>query len=325
MLEFLEGSSQTLEFQVDKILGADLPHSVERSTHRYNCAFPRFEFCEATNFLDALEAKEREFGRPPLAVIHNGACSATTETDPEVFRTLNVESSQELFRYCARKSVPFLYASSASVYGDGSLGFDDSVDKNSQYRPLNLYGQSKHRFDSWVLEQEKRPPAWFGLRYFNVFGPFERHKAGQASIFYWGRDQIEKNGEIKLFRSHREDLEDGLQQRDFVSVFDVLRVTVGLLKLALCEPELPGNGLFVNVGRGAAATWVETATSLFQAMEKETSLSFVDMPAALRKHYQNYTCADLSTLHQLGLTEPFLSLEEGFRRSLDRLGERPGC
>ena len=322
VLEFLEKQPQTSGLHVDRIVGADLPHTVERSTHGRNVEFSNYEFYPADSILATLEAKEKEFGSPPLAVIHNGACSATTETDPEVFRTLNVESSQELFRYCVKKGVPFLYASSASVYGDGSLGFEDSFEKNAQYSPLNLYGRSKHQFDSWVLEQTERPPTWFGLRYFNVFGPFERHKKGQASIFYWGRDQIEKTGGIKLFRSHRDEIEDGKQRRDFVSVFDVMRVTVGLLKLALTNPELDGNGRFVNVGRGEAATWLETSRALFRALDQPEQISFIDMPNALRQHYQNYTCAELSTLHNLGLTEPFLSLEDGFRKSLVRLGER---
>ena len=282
-------------------------------------AFENYRFELAEDELARLSQVEREWGSPPVAVLHNGACSSTTETDPEVFRTLNVESSQQLFDYCTEKGIPFLYASSASVYGDGTRGFSDKIERNSEFQPLNLYGRSKHQFDSWVLQQEKRPPAWFGLRYFNVFGPFEEHKKGQASVLHWGRRQIEETGSLKLYRSHRADIADGEQKRDFVSVFDVVRVTLQLLHLALTSPKLEENGLFVNIGRGEAATWLETADALFTAMGKAPRIQFVDMPEQLQTHYQNFTQADLSTLHELGLTERFLSLEEGFSRSLPEM------
>jgi ADP-L-glycero-D-manno-heptose 6-epimerase len=318
-LEFLEGSPQTLEFGVKRVLGADLEGSLERQTHQSVKDHPDYHFCLAQDFLETLVAKEDEFGTPPIAIIHNGACSSTTETDPEIFRTLNVESSQALFNYCSERQLPFLYASSASVYGDGSLGFSDAVAKNSLYSPLNLYGRSKHNFDSWVLEQEQKPPTWFGLRYFNVFGPFEEHKLSQASVLHWGRSQIESSGRIKLFKSHRPEIGDGEQKRDFVSVFDVIRVTLELLKRSLEIPDLPHNGLFVNIGRGEAATWIETAEALFRSLGRVPQIEFIDMPPQLQEHYQNYTEADLATLHSLGLTQPFLTLQEAFERSLRRM------
>lgn len=313
VLEILESQDLTL----DHLVGTDLAKSLDRPTHQRNSEFSNFHFCTADQFLNELEKREDQWGAPPIAVIHNGACSSTTETDPEVFRTLNVESSQNLFRYCAQKQVPFLYASSASVYGDGQLGFSDALDKNETYSPLNLYGQSKHRFDTWVSQQTERPPVWFGLRYFNVFGPHEEHKMGQASILHWGTRQIRETGTLKLFRSHRSDIKDGEQQRDFVSVFDVIRVTLGLLGLALDGLKLDGNGRFVNIGRAQAATWLETGAALFAALGQEPNIEFIDMPKPLQEHYQNYTKADLSTLHELGLTEPFLGLEEAFRRALE--------
>lgn len=308
---------------MEQVLGADLEGSTTRPTHKLNTTYGNYQFCLADDLLENLERAEQNFGTRPLAVIHNGACSSTTETDPEVFRKLNTESSQRLFGYCAESGVPFLYASSASVYGDGSLGFEDTLDKNSLYSPMNLYGQSKHGFDSWVLQQEERPPVWFGLRYFNVFGPHEEHKKGQASVLHWGSKQIRETGTIKLFKSHRDDIGDGEQKRDFVSVFDVVRVTLRLLKLALQGIELPEQGLFVNIGRGRAATWVETAEALFRAHDLKPNIQFVDMPQQLRSHYQNYTCADHATLQKLGITEPFLGLEEAFRRALPELQRVP--
>ena len=201
--EFLERRPQTLKLDIERVLGADLKTSLDRPTHARATGFENYRFVPAEELLTRLAEAEKEWGGPPVAVLHNGACSSTTETDPEVFRKLNVESSQELFRYCATKQVPFLYASSASVYGDGSKGFSDAIERNADYQPLNMYGQSKHRFDTWALEQESSPPSWFGMRYFNVFGPFEEHKMGQASVLHWGRRQIEQTGRLKLYRSHR--------------------------------------------------------------------------------------------------------------------------
>lgn len=316
VLEILAQAQKSPELQGLRVLGADLPGSIDRATHRRNLDQPGFEYCHAEDFLATLSAWQQRLGSKPLAVIHNGACSSTTETNREVFQKLNIESSQELFKYCAQQQVPFLYASSASVYGDGSLGFSDAIEKNDHYTPMNLYGQSKHNFDKWVLRQATRPSVWFGMRYFNVFGPHEEHKAGQASILHWGGKQIADTGKLRLYRSHRDDISDGEQRRDFVSVFDIVRVTLGLLKLSLSGVLLPEKGCFVNIGRGQAATWIETAEALFAAMEKPCRIEFIDMPVQLQEHYQNYTCADLLTLHELGLTEPFLSLREAFSRSL---------
>lgn len=319
VLEILAQAQKSPDFAGLQVLGTDLPASTNRATHRSNLEQPGFEYCNAGEFASTLAAWQTRLGSKPLAVIHNGACSSTTETNRQVFQKLNIESSQELFGYCAQQQVPFLYASSASVYGDGSLGFSDAIEKNDLYSPMNLYGQSKHTFDKWVLQQKNRPPAWFGLRYFNVFGPHEEHKAGQASILHWGGKQIADTGKLRLYRSHRDDIPDGEQRRDFVSVFDIIRVTVGLLKLALAGVSLPEKGCFVNVGRGEAATWIETAEALFSAMDRPCRIEFIDMPPQLQEHYQNYTCADLSTLHGLGLTEPFLDLKEAFSRSLPQM------
>lgn len=315
LLQFLEGGVSTLVPPVDRVLGCDLPTSLGRETHLRTQGHPHLDFVLAGELGDKLEARVGEWG-PPLAVIHNGACSSTTETDPEVFRTLNLESSQELFEFCARHQLPFLYASSASVYGNGELGFSDRLDRNGQYQPMNMYGRSKHDFDSWVLKQERHPQVWFGMRYFNVYGAFEAHKKGQASIFQWGRRQILDQGTLRLFASHVEGLEDGCQRRDFVAVQDVIRVTLRLLAMALEGHRFPEGGRFVNVGRGQATSWLEMAEALFQALEKPTRIEFIPMPPALREHYQNYTQADLGTLYELGVSEPFLEHAAAFRQAL---------
>ncbi len=320
-LELLAPDLQPLAFpavKVDRVLGLDLLNSRDRRNHERLTTFGNYRFGDAGQTLEILNRAASEWGGPPVAVIHNGACSSTTETDPEVFRVQNVEASQAVFTYCAQHQIPFLYASSASVYGDGSLGFDDGLEANSRYTPMNLYGRSKHQFDSWVLEQVARPPVWFGLRYFNVFGAFEEHKQSQASVFHWGRRQILESGCLRLYQSHQPDLADGEQRRDFVPVQDVCRVTWGLLRQALQGLNLPKGGAFVNVGRGVATSWIEIGTALFEALGRTPEFEFIPMPEALREHYQNYTKADLRTLHSLGLEEPFLGLREAFQNSTAR-------
>lgn len=306
--------------RIEALLGIDLPGSEQRANHQRLLGCANYHYESGLDAVAALEERRRVWGSPPLAVLHNGACSSTTVTDPDVFRVQNLEASQALFRYCAAHGIPLLYASSASIYGDGQHGFSDRREAMPHYRPMNLYGQSKYDFDRWVLEQRERPPVWFGLRYFNVFGPFEEHKGSQASIFDWGRRQILESGRLRLYQSHQDGLPHGHQQRDFVSVHDVARVTWQLLKLAEERATWPQDeGCFVNVGRGRAATWLELGTALFEALDRPPAFDFIPMPESLRQHYQNFTQADLGTLHELGLRDPFLSLPQAFRLSLSRL------
>ena len=315
-LELLLPGAETYAPPVDFVLGTDLAPSEARATHARLTGVPRYHYASGIGTVAAIEERTVAWGGPPLAVIHNGACSSTTVNDPNVFRIHNVESSQTLFRYCAKHGIPFLYASSASVYGNGNQGFSDAIEDNDRYQPMNMYGRSKLEFDSWVLDQPERPPVWFGMRYFNVFGPFEEHKGSQASILTWGRKQILETHKLRLFRSNQEGLADGHQRRDFVPVQDVCRVTWQLLKLALERPTYPGGGMFVNVGRGVPETWIDIGGALFDALGIPTAFEFIPMPAGLSQHYQNYTCADLSTLHGLNITRPFLKLRKAFDLSL---------
>jgi ADP-L-glycero-D-manno-heptose 6-epimerase len=315
-LELLFPNGETYAPAVESVLGTDLPSSEGRQTHARLAGLKNYHYASGIGSVAAIEERTVAWGGPPLAVIHNGACSSTTVHDASVFRIQNVESSQLLFRYCAEKRIPFLYASSASVYGAGAQGFSDAIEDNDLYTPMNMYGQSKLEFDSWVLRQKARPPVWFGMRYFNVVGPFEEHKQGQASIFTWGRKQILETGKLRLFQSHRDGLADGHQKRDFVCVHDVCRVTWQLLGLALSKPEFSERGLFVNVGRGEAVTWLDIGAALFDALGVHTAFEFIPMPESLRQHYQNFTEASLETLHKLDVRQPFLGLRQGFERSL---------
>ncbi len=315
-LDLLFPNAETSAPKVDFVLGIDLPDSEGRATHARLLGTPNYHYGSGIDAVTAIQERTSVWGEPPLAVIHNGACSSTSVTDPKIFQVQNVEASQTLFRYCAQVGIPFLYASSASVYGTGSQGFSDDFKDHEKYSPLNLYGRSKHDFDSWVMNQTAHPPVWFGLRYFNVFGPFEAHKLGQASIFLWGRQQIESTGRLKLFESHQAGLANGHQKRDFVSVFDVTRVTWKLLELIREGLDLPQKGRFVNIGRGEAVTWLDIGGALFDAMGRPTAFDFVPMPEQLRAHYQYYTQADLSSLRELGITAPFLGLQEAFEKAI---------
>ncbi|MDR3608769.1 MAG: ADP-glyceromanno-heptose 6-epimerase [Oligoflexia bacterium] len=249
------------------------------------------------------------------AIVHMGACSRTTETDEAFLRQVNVEYSQKLWTFATRKKIPFVYASSAATYGDGTRGYDDVESQIAQLRPLNAYGESKRLFDLWALEEERAgrcPPAWAGFKFFNVYGFGERHKGGMASVVLHAYDQIRERGSVRLFRSHRPDIADGHQTRDFISVEDVVEV----LHFALEKPIR--RGIF-NLGTGHARTYLDLAQVTFKALGREPKIEFIDTPEAIRSKYQYFTEARMDRLRDEGYLKPFISLEEGVRSYLDRL------
>lgn len=305
------------------VWAVDLPESAARSTAHRFAQSSRVRIL----FLKDIMQHLRSATHPPIAIIHNGACSSTVETNPQVFAELNVGSSQDLWNYCAEMNVPFIYASSAAVYGDGKLGFSDRCEQSSLFKPLNLYGQSKLDFDLWALEQSKAPPFWFGLRYFNVYGPFEGHKGGQASMIFHGYNQVTRTGTIRLFKSNTPEYGDGAQVRDFVYVKDIVRVTEHLLKLALGGSSHAGmegffapksRGCFINVGTGQTRSWNDLAAAIFDAIAVPKKIEYISIPENIAGQYQNYTCADLTTLRGLGYEAAFTSLEAGAREYVQR-------
>jgi ADP-L-glycero-D-manno-heptose 6-epimerase len=196
------------------------------------------------------------------AVVHMGACADTMETNIEYLRRINVEYSRELWKFCTKKRIPFVYASSAATYGDGAQGYDDDESQISKLQPLNEYGRSKQIFDEWALEAEQlgeAPPCWAGFKFFNVYGFGERHKGKMASVILHAYDQIQKSGRVKLFKSHRDGIRDGEQKRDFVAVEDVIDV----LHFALSEPIR--RGIF-NLGTGRAQTFLDLVHAVFEAL-----------------------------------------------------------
>ncbi|MEX2607189.1 MAG: ADP-glyceromanno-heptose 6-epimerase [Kiritimatiellia bacterium] len=245
------------------------------------------------------------------ALIHLGACSATTETDADYLLDNNYRFTRDLCEWCLEKGVRFVYASSAATYGNGDKGYSDADAATPDLCPLNMYGYSKHMFDLWVLKNGLLDQI-AGVKYFNVYGPYEDHKGDMRSVVYKSFEQIRESGGVKLFRSHRPDYEDGKQLRDFVYVKDAVDVT-----LWLAESGNPG-GLY-NCGTGQARSWLDLASAVFAAMGKEPDVEFIDMPANLQAKYQYYTQAEMGKLREAGYEKVFTPLEEGVAQTVDYL------
>ncbi|MCD6367091.1 MAG: ADP-glyceromanno-heptose 6-epimerase [Bacteroidales bacterium] len=237
-------------------------------------------------------------------IFHIGARTDTTEFNKAVFDELNLGYSKKVWQKCVEYGLPLVYASSAATYGSGDLGYDDDKELVFKLKPLNPYGESKNEFDKWVLQQEKKPYFWAGLKFFNVYGPNEYHKARMASVIFHSFNQIRETGKVKLFRSHRPDFEDGKQLRDFVYVKDVVDVLYYLMNLR----KNPG---IYNLGTGKARSFLDLATQTFLAMGKKPDIEFIDMPEDIRDKYQYFTEAKMTKLRKIGYTKPFHSLEDG--------------
>ncbi len=238
-------------------------------------------------------------------IIHMGACSSTTERNKDYLWSTNVEYSQRIFTWCAKKNVPLIYASSAATYGDGELGFDDRIDPLI-YRPLNLYGESKWEFDNWALRQTIVPPHWYALKFFNVYGPNEYHKGAMSSVAYKAYHQIREKSQLGLFRSYNHHYGDGEQMRDFIYVKDVTRWMWELTE------RQPANGLY-NMGFGKARTWRDLSRAVFAAMSLPEKIDWLEMPESLKNQYQYFTEANMQKWFAQGLSQPKWSLEDGIK------------
>jgi ADP-L-glycero-D-manno-heptose 6-epimerase len=238
-------------------------------------------------------------------VFHLGACSATTERDASYLAKNNFGLTRDLCAWSLRRGSRFVYASSAATYGDGSAGMDDREADLHRFRPLNMYGYSKHMFDC-LAAKDGFLDSIVGLKYFNVFGPNEYHKGEMRSLVCKAFDQIRETGCIKLFRSYRPEYADGGQMRDFLYVRDAVEMTIHLAR------QQTAGGLF-NLGSGIARTWLDLARALFSAMDLEPHIEFIDMPESLRSQYQYHTLADISKLRSTGYIAPVTSLEDSVR------------
>jgi len=262
------------------------------------------DYIDGNDLLQAVQHSPAKLGHFDH-VLHLGACSATTERDADYLMRNNYEFTKQLCQWSLASQTRFVYASSAATYGDGAHGMDDQMPDIHALRPLNMYGYSKHLFDLHA-RREGWLPHIVGLKYFNVYGPNEDHKADMRSLVHKACGQILATGKVQLFKSHRPDYKDGEQMRDFLYVKDAIRMTLHLA-------ETPAAGGLFNLGSGKAHTWIELATAIFTALGKQPNIEFIDMPEHLQPKYQYYTCADITKLRGSGFSTEITPLAEAVR------------
>jgi ADP-L-glycero-D-manno-heptose 6-epimerase len=281
--------------------------------------------CEIADFIDKedfrVKIQEGFFDGLVKAVLHQGACSDTMETDGRYVMDNNYQYTLELFDYCQSEEVPLLYASSASVYGSG----DKFTENRACEAPLNVYAYSKFLFDQILRRRHKLSAQVVGLRYFNVYGPREQHKGRMASVAYHFFNQYRADGRVKLFEGC-EGYGNGGQLRDFVSIEDVVRVNLYLLD----HPEISG---IYNLGTGQAQSFNDVAAATVNTLRRAEAkpalslaelqaqglIEYIPFPEALRGKYQSYTQADISALRSSGYAAPFLTVEQGVSRYVEQM------
>ena len=282
--------------------------------------------CELADYLD----KQEFLGRlqrlgAVRAVFHQGACSDTMESDGRYMMENNFRYSQTLLEFCAERRIPLIYASSAAVYGGGQR----FVEERAFERPLNVYGYSKFLFDQVV---RKRMPAMrsqvVGLRYFNVYGPREAHKARMASVAFHNFNQFRAEGRVRLFGGW-DGWEAGGQSRDFIHVDDVVAVNLHFL-------DNPGTSGIFNLGTGRAQPFNDIAVTVINTMRRRAGepplaldalvaqglIEYTPFPDALKGKYQSFTQADIGRLRGAGYTAPLATVQEGVERYVDWLVDR---
>lgn len=273
------------------------------------------DYMDKQNFRNKIIKEKLNY--QPEAIFHLGACSATTETDMEYLMDNNYNYTRQLARYALENSIRFIYASSAATYGDGSNGYSDDQQQLSELKPLNKYAYSKHLFDLHARRQ-----SWLdqvvGLKYFNVYGPNEYHKGEMRSVVHKSFQQMKSDGEVRLFKSHDPDYEDGQQKRDFLYVKDAVKMTLFFLD----NPQLSG---IYNIGQGKARPFADLGNAVIETMKNskkaQTSggeaINYIDMPEELRERYQYYTEADISRVREAGYKNELHSLEDGIKDYLE--------
>lgn len=255
---------------------------------------------ERTRFFEWLE----ESANLVQFIFHIGARTDTTEKDEAIFKELNLDFTMTLWNACVKHGLPLVYASSAATYGEGEHGYTDDENLLPLLQPLNPYGRSKNDFDNWAIKQERKPFFWAGLKFFNVYGPNEYHKGRMASVVYHAFNQIIQTGSVNLFRSHKEGIADGEQQRDFIYVKDLTAVCLFLMH------HRKHSGIY-NLGSGKARSFNDLVNALFSALHKEPKINYIDTPIDIRDKYQYFTEATMDKLKSIGYIEPFTSVEKG--------------
>ena len=283
--------------------------------------FKNLADCDIADYMDKNEfighLQQGYFDGKVAAVLHQGACSDTMESDGRYMMENNYRYSMDLLDYCQSEDIPLLYASSASVYGAGKI-FKESREYEA---PLNVYAYSKFLFDQAVKRHwPQRSAQIVGLRYFNVYGAREAHKGRMASVAFHFFNQYQNEGCLKLFEGC-DGYADGEQVRDFISVEDVVKANMYFL-------EHPGQSGIFNLGTGKAQSFNDVAVAVVNTLRKadgksslslaqlrqQNLISYIPFPTQLRGKYQSYTQADISALRGSGYSEPFLSVEQGVEK-----------
>lgn len=258
------------------------------------------QYLDKADFLTQIQSDS--LGEGVSALIHMGACSSTTLQDEEYFTANNLEYTKALALWSLKHKVRFIYASSAATYGDGALGYNDDDQTVENCKPLNLYGESKQKFDLWALKHGYIDQM-VGLKFFNVFGPNEYHKGDMRSVVSKAYQRVSAEGVMELFKSYVPEYGDGEQMRDFIYVKDAVDIVMFFLR----TPQV--NGIF-NVGTGKARSWNDLAKALFAAVGKSPDIRYIPMPEILQTRYQYFTEANMTKLRSAGYDRTITSLEE---------------
>ena len=276
---------------------------------------------QIADFVPPAELRRWLDGRKLETVIHLGAISSTTATDGDAVIENNFRLSLHLLDWCTATRTPFIYASSAATYGDGKQGYSDewTQDALKRLKPMNLYGWSKQIFDLAVVErfrrEDKLPPQWVGLKFFNVFGPNEYHKGEMMSLVAKRFDEAKAGKAIRLFKSHRAGIADGDQRRDFIYVDDAIAIVRWLV-------ETPAVSGIFNIGTGVARSFRELMNAMFAALDRAPAIEYIDMPASIRDSYQYFTQAETANLRRAGYNADFTPLEAAVKRYVESYLDR---
>jgi ADP-L-glycero-D-manno-heptose 6-epimerase len=274
---------------------------------RYKNLVP-LHFSDYVDADDLMPYLKSDFAKDIRTIFHLGACADTMETDGRFLMKNNFEFTKNLAHHAENCALRFVYASSAATYGDGTRGMDDEAPLQN-LRPLNMYGYSKHLFDIYA---QSRGMKLYGMKYFNVFGPNEAHKGPMISMVARAYEQIRGEGEVRLFKSYREDCGDGWQRRDFLYVKDAVDMTIFLGNVPEKINGRETAGIY-NIGSGEARTWLDLVRPIFEVLDKPWHVQFIEMPENLRTRYQYYTCANIQKLRGIGYEKSLTPLEDALR------------
>lgn len=266
------------------------------------------DYLDKDEFLELIE-NNKEIAKKIDVVFHQGANSTTTDWQGKAMLANNFTYSKKVLHHCLEREIPFIYASSAAIYGGGEIFKEEPIFE----APLNVYGYSKLIFDQYVRRLLPQITSQVvGLRYFNVYGPREQHKGSMASVAFHLNNQAQQDGMIKLFEGY-DGYEDGGQRRDFVYVDDVVNVNLWFAQ----HPDI--SGIF-NVGTGRSQPFNDIAKAI-QKVHPHAKLHYIPFPDHLKGHYQSFTEADISALRAVGYEAPFHTVEEGCAKYLAWLNQ----